>query len=56
MTTTTSGLFPKEQTWGLGFGNPVALAAVREGDIALDLGSGAGFDAFPAAARSWGSI
>lgn len=31
---------------GLGCGNPVALANIREGDIVLDLGSGAGFDAF----------
>lgn len=31
---------------GLGCGNPVALANIREGDVVLDLGSGAGFDAF----------
>jgi ArsR family transcriptional regulator len=30
----------------LGCGNPVALANIREGDVVLDLGSGAGFDAF----------
>lgn len=31
---------------GLGCGNPVALANIREGDVVLDLGSGTGFDAF----------
>ncbi len=31
---------------GLGCGNPVAMAAIHEGDVVLDLGSGAGFDAF----------
>lgn len=31
---------------GLGCGNPVALSNIKEGDIVLDLGSGAGFDAF----------
>jgi SAM-dependent methyltransferase len=30
----------------LGCGNPIALSNIREGDIVLDLGSGAGFDAF----------
>ncbi|MFA4992988.1 MAG: arsenite methyltransferase [Candidatus Omnitrophota bacterium] len=36
---------------GFGCGNPVALAWLKEGDIVLDLGSGAGFDAFLAAGR-----
>ena len=36
---------------GLGCGNPVALASLKEGDVVLDLGSGAGFDAFLAAPR-----
>lgn len=36
---------------GLGCGNPVALSNIKEGDIVLDLGSGAGFDAFLAAKR-----
>lgn len=36
---------------GLGCGNPVALADIREGETVLDLGSGAGFDAFLAADR-----
>ncbi len=31
---------------GLGCGNPTALANIQEGDVVLDLGSGAGFDAF----------
>ena len=34
---------------GLGCGNPVALASLREGDAVLDLGSGAGIDCFLAA-------
>jgi SAM-dependent methyltransferase len=32
-----------------GCGNPVALASLQEGEIVLDLGSGAGLDAFMAA-------
>ena len=31
---------------GLGCGNPVAMASMKEGDVVLDLGSGAGFDVF----------
>ncbi len=31
---------------GLGCGNPVAMAEMKEGDVVLDLGSGAGFDCF----------
>jgi len=34
---------------GLGCGNPTALASLREGDVVLDLGSGAGIDCFLAA-------
>src|SRR5437588_7616423 len=34
---------------GLGCGNPLALAAIQPGMTVLDLGSGAGFDAF----RAW---
>jgi arsenite methyltransferase len=34
---------------GLGCGNPVALASLKEGEVVLDLGSGAGFDCFLAA-------
>ena len=35
-----------EANLGLGCGNPTALARIHEGDVVLDLGSGAGFDAF----------
>jgi len=34
-----------------GCGNPVALAELREGEVVLDLGSGAGLDAFVAAKK-----
>ena len=40
---------PDGANLGLGCGNPVALAALKEGDTVLDLGAGAGFDAFLAA-------
>lgn len=40
---------PSGADLGLGCGNPVAIAAMREGETVLDLGSGAGFDAFLAA-------
>jgi len=36
---------------GLGCGNPAALAELRKGQVLLDLGSGAGLDAFIAARR-----
>jgi SAM-dependent methyltransferase len=42
---------PEGANLGLGCGNPVALASLREGDTVLDLGSGAGFDCFLAADR-----
>jgi len=42
---------PDGANLGLGCGNPVALASLKEGDVVLDLGSGAGFDAFLAAKR-----
>ncbi len=42
---------PEGANLGLGCGNPVALASLKEGNVVLDLGSGAGFDAFLAAAR-----
>lgn len=38
-----------EANLGLGCGNPVAMAEMKEGDVVLDLGSGAGFDCFLAA-------
>ena len=37
---------PDGANLGLGCGNPVAIASLKIGDIVLDLGSGAGFDAF----------
>ncbi|MGH0034516.1 MAG: arsenite methyltransferase [Myxococcota bacterium] len=40
---------PDGANLGLGCGNPTALAALRPGDVVVDLGSGAGFDAFLAA-------
>lgn len=36
---------------GLGCGNPVAIASLKEGETVLDLGSGAGFDAFLASPK-----
>lgn len=42
---------PEGANVGFGCGNPVALASLKEGDVVLDLGSGAGFDAFLAAQR-----
>ncbi|MCZ7393750.1 MAG: arsenite methyltransferase [Candidatus Methanoperedens sp.] len=40
---------PEGANLGLGCGNPVALASLKEGETVLDLGSGAGFDCFLAA-------
>jgi len=42
---------PAGSNLGLGCGNPVALAAIREAETVLDLGSGAGFDCFLASER-----
>ncbi len=42
---------PEGANLGFGCGNPVAIASLKEGEIVLDLGSGAGFDAFLAAQR-----
>ena len=42
---------PDGANLGLGCGNPVALASLKEGETVLDLGSGAGFDCFLAADR-----
>jgi len=40
---------PEGANLGLGCGNPVALASLKEGETVVDLGSGAGFDCFLAA-------
>lgn len=37
---------PAGSNLGLGCGNPVAIASLKPGETVLDLGSGAGFDAF----------
>lgn len=44
-------LAPGEANLGLGCGNPISKAELKDGEIVLDLGSGAGFDAFLAAQR-----
>jgi len=36
---------------GLGCGNPVAMSKIKEGDVVLDLGCGAGFDCFLASKK-----
>lgn len=40
---------PEGANLGLGCGNPTAVASLKEGEVVLDLGSGAGFDCFLAA-------
>jgi len=40
-----------EANLGLGCGNPLAFGRIKEGDIVLDLGSGAGIDAILAAKK-----
>lgn len=40
-----------EANLGLGCGNPLAFGKIKEGDIVLDLGSGAGMDAILAAKK-----
>ncbi len=42
---------PEGSNLGLGCGNPVALASLKEGETVIDLGSGAGFDCFLAAEK-----
>jgi arsenite methyltransferase len=42
---------PQGSNLGLGCGNPVALATLKEGETVLDLGSGAGFDCFLASKK-----
>ena len=41
----------KDSNLGLGCGNPVAMGQIKEGDVVLDLGSGAGFDCFLASKK-----
>jgi len=43
------GSVPEGANLGLGCGNPVALASLKEGETVLDLGSGPGLDCFLAA-------
>lgn len=45
---------PEGADLGLGCGNPQAIAALKSGEVVLDLGSGAGFDAFLAARQVGG--
>lgn len=40
---------PEGSNLGLGCGNPQAIASLKPGEVVLDLGAGAGFDAFLAA-------
>jgi SAM-dependent methyltransferase len=42
---------PEGANMGLGCGNPVALASLKEGETVIDLGSGGGFDCFLAAKK-----
>ena len=37
---------PQSSILGLGCGNPSTFAHVKEGDVVVDLGSGAGIDVF----------
>ncbi|MEQ8850535.1 MAG: arsenite methyltransferase [Phycisphaerales bacterium] len=40
------GALPGGANMGLSCGNPTAIAALREGEVVMDLGSGGGFDVF----------
>jgi arsenite methyltransferase len=42
---------PEDANLGLGCGNPTALATLQPGEVVVDLGSGAGFDALLAARK-----
>lgn len=44
-------LAPEEADMGLGCGNPLEIAQLKEGETVLDLGSGGGFDCFIAAKK-----
>jgi arsenite methyltransferase len=43
---------PDGANLGLGCGNPQAIAAIKPGEVVVDLGSGAGFDCFLAARQA----
>ncbi|OIO00926.1 arsenite S-adenosylmethyltransferase [Candidatus Desantisbacteria bacterium CG1_02_49_89] len=45
------GSVPEGANLGLGCGNPVALASLKQGETVLDLGAGAGFDCFLSAKK-----
>jgi SAM-dependent methyltransferase len=47
------GAVPEGANLGLGCGNPQAIAALKPGEVVLDLGSGGGFDCFLAARQVW---
>ena len=42
---------PEGANMGLGCGNPIAIASLKEGETVLDLGAGPGFDCFLAAEK-----
>lgn len=42
---------PQDANMGLGCGNPIAIAELKEGETVLDLGCGGGFDCFLASRR-----
>lgn len=50
-TTKELAALPEEANLGLGCGNPTAAAALKPGEVVLDLGSGAGMDCFIAAVQ-----
>lgn len=45
---------PAGADMGLGCGNPLLIASLKEGEVVVDLGSGAGFDSFLAAKQVGG--
>jgi SAM-dependent methyltransferase len=44
-----TAIVPEGADLGLGCGNPIAIASLRDGETVLDLGAGGGFDCFIAA-------